>query len=97
MAWGRSQVAKSRSRTKYPKNWNTIASKVNARDGDCCFFCGRSRETLQRLTKQDGKKRDLETHHLFSVRTGNNRKTNLVKCCSPCHSKQPKHGHLKNR
>lgn len=94
MAWGKSQVSKS-FKAVYPKDWNSITAKVSARDGDRCFQCGRTRAQLKALNKVDGKDRRLETHHLFSVRTGNNKKTNLCKLCSVCHAKQHKHGHLK--
>lgn len=75
----------------YPDNWGSIKKAVDKRDNSTCFYCGRNKKQLAKLGRW------LERHHLVSVKKGNNRKTNLVSCCNVCHSRQPKHSHLKNR
>lgn len=75
----------------YPENWNTIKKDVTKRDMKRCFYCHLTETQLKKLGRW------LERHHLFSVRTGNNRKTNVVTACNECHGKQPKHRHLLGR
>ena len=82
----------SKTRNTYPSDWRSRTKKVGERDGFKCFYCGITQAAcLERYGKY------LETHHLISVKTGNNRARNLLKLCPKCHSKQPGHGHLANR
>jgi hypothetical protein len=82
-----------RAKTKrtYPSDWNEKGAALDNRDGDKCSSCGKSRKQLNAVGLR------LEKAHIFSVRTGNNRKTNLVYKCTLCHSRDPKHNHLHRR
>lgn len=82
---------KQKTRRYYPDNWNSLGKGLTARDGDKCFRCGKTRDQLRKLGMR------LVKAHIFSVRTGNNRKTNLRWLCDKCHEKDPKHEHLRKQ
>lgn len=65
----------------YPNNWRNLSNSVKNRDEYTCYECGRHKNELS-------KGEYLEVHHIFSVKTGNNRNTNLKTLCSKCHNKK---------
>lgn len=81
---------KAKTKRTYPDDWKEKGAGLTARDGDRCAnpSCG--------ITRIEANKRGLRLvkAHIFSVRTGNNRKTNLRWLCDRCHEKDPKHHHL---
>lgn len=68
----------------YPSNWKDISKQVRKRD-NCCFRCKKTFKQLRSLGLQ------IHSHHIFSAKTGNHTKRNLVSICETCHRKEHKH------
>lgn len=70
------------SKEVYTEKWPSISKAVKRRDGYRCKKCGSSK--------------NLEVHHIIPISQGG--KTvliNLITLCEKCHSRQPRHKHLR--
>ncbi|QIA65406.1 HNH endonuclease [Vibrio astriarenae] len=73
------------SNFSYSDDWKTISEIYKLSKDHCCEECGVQLKHRKEL---------LHTHHIDGVKS-NNHPANLMSLCVDCHSKQPKHGHLK--
>jgi len=71
----------------YKKDWTTVSNRVKEESNYRCNEYGWS-------VKNESQKRYIHTHHINGDKT-DNRPQNLKVLCIKCHSKQPKHGHMK--
>lgn len=69
----------------YPKDWGEISNFVRSQNNWCCSCC---------KTDFTRHRNMLHTHHIDGV-GGNVKPSNLMAICLACHSKQPKHAHMR--
>ena len=66
----------------YTDDWYEISAAVKRRDGYKCVKCPNTT--------------NLEVHHIVPVsKGGTNAMNNLITLCHKCHSKQPRHKHMR--
>ena len=70
---------------EYPSNWASLSSSVRRLKKWACDCC---------QAKFDDNKKFLHVHHINGIRSDCSSK-NLRCLCLLCHSKQPKHGHMR--
>lgn len=68
-------------RSKYPHNWDQIATDKKNKSGWCCDKCGT-------LHMGDGSMRTCLTVHHLDHDPSNNHPDNLVSLCAPCHLRE---------
>jgi hypothetical protein len=73
------------SNFSYTNDWKSVSEIYKLSQNYCCEECG---------VELNQRKELLHTHHADGVKS-NNHPANLVALCVECHSKQPKHKHLK--
>lgn len=76
------------SKSRYPDNWNEIASEkkegVNWVCQKCGMQCLKPSDDISKLTKSERMKRTLVVHHA-DYKPENNCPENLIPVCSGCH------------
>lgn len=65
----------------YPKGWRKIAKARREEENDTCELCQNVNGEIHSIT---GKKTRIHVHHINNDKD-DNRKENLLVCCSRCH------------
>lgn len=76
------------SKSRYPDNWNEIASQKKEAVNWICQKCGmqclKPSDDISKLTKSERTKKTLVVHHA-DYKPENNRPENLIPVCTACH------------
>jgi 5-methylcytosine-specific restriction endonuclease McrA len=76
------------NRSRYPKDWDSIARAIKVEANWICQDCGKQclkpETDTSQLSRSERGKLTLTVHHL-DCQPDNNEKENLIALCAPCH------------